>query len=162
VRLDEPASQARGLRAARLAVGCLATALLLGGCRSEGAETVSIRWAEKPKQYAPGALPRDRIAQGEVVATGGELELRAEDLRVLDGAGRELESSVAFISGYAPSIEPLNQLSDLPEDEERRIGRLATIGAEPVPLTVSWRLPRGADPAVKIDYGEGALPLPAG
>jgi hypothetical protein len=167
MRLDESAARARRLRP--FAPGILAVALaalpVLPGCGSDGAEAqaggAEVAWVAEPEVYRPPSLPRDRILQGEVVAKGSEeVELRAEDLRLLDPEGRELEASAAFISGYAPSIEPLNQLSDLPEDEERRIGRLATVGSEPVPLTVSWTQPRGSSEAAEIELGAGRLPVP--
>ncbi len=137
------------------------------GCGSdEAAEAdrpeAELAWVEPPKLYRPPNLPRDRIAQGEIASEDEPIELHADELRVLDADGGEVDAAVAFVSGYVPSIEPLNQLSELPEDEERRLGRLATVVDDPVPLTISWRQPPGSGRPVELDYGPGALPIPRG
>jgi hypothetical protein len=93
-----------------------------------------------------------------------QLKLTAAQLKVVDGHGRRIKSSVVFSSTYVRSIYPHNGIGpteprDYPEAEQRRVGYLLELEAgKSAPLTVSWRQPRGR-PAVSIDYGEGSLPV---
>jgi hypothetical protein len=91
-----------------------------------------------------------------------QLKLTAAQLKVVDGHGRRIKSSVVFSSTYVRSIYPHNGIGpteprDYPEAEQRRVGYLLELEAgKSAPLTVSWRQPRGR-PAARIDYGKGSL-----
>jgi hypothetical protein len=93
-----------------------------------------------------------------------ELKLNAAQLKLVDGRGRGIRSSVVFSSTYVRSIYPHNGIgptgpAGYPEAEQRRVGYIVVLEAgKSSPLTVSWREPRGRT-AARIEYGKGSLPL---
>lgn len=141
-----------------MAVGVLA--VLAAGCG--GGEPEPLAWSGVPRAERPPSLPGDTVLTGTVRNPSDEdVELRAGDVRVLDARGRALRSSAAFLSGFVYSHVPYNRGRDevpaaLPRREQERLGRVVRIEAgASAPLTVSWR-----GRAVRIDYGEGTLPVP--
>jgi hypothetical protein len=137
----------------------LALLVLAAGCG--GDEDQPLAWSRAPVVNRSPTLPDDRVLQGTVRnETDEAIELRAQDVRVLDRRGHRLRSSAAFLSGFVYSHVPYNRGRDevpaaLPRREQERLGRVVRIEAgSTAPLTVSWR---GA--AAQIDYGGGTLPV---
>jgi hypothetical protein len=99
--------------------------------------------------------------------SGQELSIRAPDVKLVDQDGRRIRSMAVFVSSFVRSNYPHNagQRSDpshYPLREQRRVGFLAEIKpGKTVPLTVSWRDPRGSRTAARIVYPGGSLPVPA-
>ena len=136
------------------------TALALAGC---GEDREPLAWSGDPSVTRSPSLPEDRVMTARVRNTSDEpIELRAEDVAVLDGAGKRLRSSAAFLSGFVYSHVPYNRGREevpaaLPRREQERLGRIVRIPAGgTAPLTVSWR---GED-AARIDYEKGSLRVP--
>lgn len=139
------------------------TALAAAGCGDDEPPRDPLAWARAPVVERSPTLPDDRVMSARVRNTSGEpVELRADDVAVLDGGGRPLRSSAAFLSGFVYSHVPYNRGRDelpsaLPRREQERLGRVVRIDAGgEAPLTVSWR----GGGAARVDYGRGSLPVP--
>jgi hypothetical protein len=137
--------------------------LALVGCsgNSKGADK-PLTWQDSPRLIK---TPRhDRVLIGRVTNVSGErLVVEAKNVKLIDSDSRRVRASVAFISSFVKSNFPHNNgPMRIPEAEQVRLGQLAEIdpGASS-PLTVAWHEPPGPASAVRIDYGRGALPVPA-
>lgn len=121
-------------------------------------------WAGRPKVFAHDTLPHDRILRGRVKNDSlRELEVKASELVLRDAAGRRLKAAPVFLEAFVHGLlPPAGNEGDLPKAEVARLGRLAAF--EPsgrAPLTVAWRdEPGGVGPPVRIEYGDGELPVP--
>jgi hypothetical protein len=143
------------------AATALAGLILLVGGDSEApaGRAGSLIWAQEPKLLLPPDLPRDRILYGQVRNDSlRDLRLRADDLRVLDGAGRALKSDGRFLQAYAHGLYgafPTGR--DIGDYERRRLGVILTLKpGRTAPLTVAWH---GTD-ARAIRLGDVRLPVP--
>jgi hypothetical protein len=151
-----------------IAATVLAAITALGGCGESGGGgdlgTRPLVWVEAPRALDPPGLPDDRIVTGTVRNESLEpVELTAAEVRVVDAERDALDGSVAFLSGFVKPIEPANSGGPDPfaGEDLARLGRELTLDpGKTAPLTVSWRQPEGAPPAVAIDYRVGSLPLP--
>jgi hypothetical protein len=135
----------------------------MAGCGDGGEGSGGLAWKSDPDVIVPPRLAGDRILRGEV--TNNSLErvvVEAKDLRVLDGEGRRVDASAVFLEGYLHSLyPPTNRPTPYPEAERRRLGQVAEIEpGKSTPLTVSWHEPKGPRTPVRIDYGNGSLPIP--
>lgn len=76
--------------------------------------------------------------------------------------GARVEGTATFVSSFLHGLyPPTREPGKLSESELRRTGRLAVIEPrETVPVTLAWRLEEGEPGPVRVDYGEGSLPLP--
>jgi hypothetical protein len=146
----------RLLIAFAIVVAAIVTAVVLitRSGNEKAAETgTALSWEEEPRLYGLTALPRDRVAIGNVVNSGSEpLTLSAGDFEIRDREGRDLASRVQFIDTRHPSPGSL----ELGADVELAPGRLS-------PLTIAYRLePRVTEPLTVFFEGARALPLPEG
>jgi hypothetical protein len=91
-----------------------------------------------------------------------DVKLDASKLTVKDGDGRPLRSSAQFAASFAHGLYGAYQKPNpLPPDELSRLGLRVTIRpGQSAPLTVAFRVRRETRQPVRIDYGEGLLPVP--
>jgi hypothetical protein len=142
----------------------LALVLPLGGCGGDGEDGAApLGWKGDPDIVVPPRLPGDRILRGEV--TNGSLDrvvVDAKDVKLLDGDGRRVEATATFLSSYVHSIyPPTNRPAPYPAAERERLGQIAQLEpGQSAPLTVSWHEPKGPRTPVRLDYGNGSLPIP--
>ena len=155
-------SRLRLAAAAALAVAAaVAIALLVSGGASGDAQQLG--WDGKPKLFKSGK-PTDRVLYGRFENTSREtLDLDTDRARLLDAEGNEVRSTVVFLEAFAHSLFAWSQRPQkLTEFERRRLGQLATLKpGQDLPITVSWRVPAGEKPPVKVDFGTSELKLPA-
>jgi hypothetical protein len=153
----------------RLAVAvALAAAAALAGvlllARSAGGDDGRLAWNGTPALVQASA-PTDRILYGRLRNDSLEdVDLRYQDVRVLDADGREVQSAVRFIAAFAHGLYPWSQRpDDVGDFERRRLGEIATLKpGQAAPITLSWRVPPGARQPVKVDFGTTELALPRG
>jgi hypothetical protein len=118
-------------------------------------------WEKKPRVFKNPNLPDDRILTGTVRNDSLEATVVARDLGVRTDAGDEMESAAIFAPTFIRGVFPQNRGDEIPESEQLRIGLRARLEpGKTAPLTVSWR--QQGERAVLVDYGAGALPVPAG
>lgn len=144
------------------ALGASTVILAATGCGSDERETSGrLAWAKPPVIYSQST---DRVLQGMIRNNGLQrVDVVASDLRMLDAEGRRVPGVATFALGYVHSNYPLTREPDLPDSEQRRLGRRTFI--EPgrqVKLTLAWRVTPGGGRPVSISYGTGQLPIPAG
>ena len=147
-------------RRAALALAVVAIAGC-GGGDDEAREGEGLVWQGQPQSVRQETLPDDRILSGHVSNKGAEpVELEAAAIRVIDGDGRALPGNAVFLQTYLHRLDPPTRERQMSEEERRRTGLAARIEPDgSVPLTVAWR-ERGGRRAVRVDYGEGSLPVP--
>jgi hypothetical protein len=134
-----------------------------GGDDSKGDGPLS--WAQTPQVFTPQALPRDRVLSGRVRNDSLErVDLRVEDVKLVDREGRPVAGSIRFLAGFVHGVyPPTREPRRLPDSELLRTGQIARIlPGKLAPLTASWRTQPGRERPVRIDYGRGSLPVPAG
>jgi hypothetical protein len=123
-----------------------------------------LTWQARPRLFAPEGLPSDRVLNGRVRNESlRRVDLRAEELKLLDEGGRRVAGSAIFRYGFVHGLyPPTREPSKVPDAELLRTGRIARIlPGRSVPLTISWRTRAGDGRPVRIDYGRGALDIPA-
>lgn len=153
------------MRLARVGFAIALAALVLAGCGGGGGGhgSGSLRWDKDPTVVVPEALPTDQVVSGIVRNDSlRELRLTAAKVKLLDAAGRRVPGVTVFLDAYLHGLYPPTRGPfPRPEAEQARIGLIARVkpGAK-LPFTVAWRLPAGAKPPVRIDYGLGWLPIP--
>jgi hypothetical protein len=145
----------------RRALSALVLLLVLAaGCG--GDSSGDLVWEKKPRVFKNPNLPDDRILTGTVRNDSLEVvTVVARDLGVRTDAGDEMESAAIFAPTFIRGVFPQNRGDEIPESEQLRIGLRARLEpGKTAPLTVSWR--QQGERAVLVDYGAGALPVPAG
>jgi len=120
-------------------------------------------WAKAPLVFTPERLPSDRTLSAEVANdTLRDLRVRAKSMVVVDGRGTKLQTVARFARTYSHGLYPPTQRPRGYENGNQ--ARLEGIyvdlkPGERAPLTVSWRLRKGAQPPFRLDYGAGSLPI---
>lgn len=144
-----------GLAALAVAVGAI------GGGEGEG-QGGPVAWAEQPRLLTPATLPSDRILSGRIRNTSlRRVRIEARDVRLETTGGERVEGTATFVASFLHGLyPPMREPGRLAESELRRTGRLAVIEPrETVPITLAWRLEEGESGPVRVDYGQGSLPL---
>lgn len=148
-----------------LTVGLVAVAALVNvflGSAGEGRGD-SLSWAAQPRLLTPATLPDDRILSGRIRNTSlRRLRIEARDIRIETASGGQVEGTATFTAGFLHGLyPPMRQPGRLSESELRRLGRLAIIEPrQTIPITLAWRLERGEPRPVRVNYGQGSLPVP--
>jgi hypothetical protein len=153
---------------AALAALALGAVLALGGCGDDGsgsAKSSVVSWDGKPLVVRQPELPDDTIVSGRIRNKSGKtLSLEAADVTVVAPDGAEVRSTARFQTGVTHSLYPPRETPQEanPRFEAERLGQAATIKpGKTVPLVVSWRVTRDAEPPVRVELGSGAsLKLP--
>jgi hypothetical protein len=154
-----------GRAGALAAVGAL---MLLGAAAcggDDGNGDGPLRWAGTPRVFTPQTLPRDRVLSGRIRNDSLErVDLRAQDLKLVDRRGRRIAASITFLAGFVHGLyPPTREPRRLPDSELLRTGRIARIlPGKLAPITASWRTRPGRGRPSRIDYGRGSLPVPTG
>ena len=119
-----------------------------------------LMWEKKPRVFTNANLPDDRVLAGTVRNDTLEtVTLVARELGVRTPGGDEMESAAVFAPTIIRGVFPQNRGTDIPENEQLRIGLRARLRpGETAPLTVSWR--QQGEQAAVVDYGAGTLPVP--
>lgn len=143
--------------AAAVAVGLLvALALASGG---EDGSSAKLAWATKPVVQTPQYLPRDRVLVSQIRNDSfQEVDLVADDVRVLDPDGEPLRSTAQFPAEYAQGSFAPDQRPQTPDsDALRQRGKIVTIKpGQKAPLTLSWSVSPGGKQPVRVDLGVGS------
>ena len=146
-------------------VVALAVVIAVGavGGGERGGGDGPLAWAGDPRLITPATLPRDRVLSGRV--RNGSLRpvrIDARDVRIETAGGARVEGTATFLATFVHGLYPPTRgPSRLPESELRRLGRLAVIEPrQTAPITLAWRLEEGEPAPVRMDYGQGSLPLP--
>lgn len=147
--------------AALALAGVIVALLLLTG--SAGGEQGKLGW-EGESTVVQSGRSTDRVLVGTLRNDSLEdVDLRADDVRVLDADGDEIRSTARFLAGFA---HPLFAWSQEPEDigdyERRRLGEIVTIKpGQTAPLVLSWRLASDdGSAAERVDLGAAVMTLP--
>ncbi len=147
-----------------LAAAIVAAALPLACGDGDGLEGGDLAWVRDPKVFREPDLPRDRVLVGVVRNDSlRRLKVVAADVRAVDEDGRALRGNATFIKGYIHALYPPTRPppGGLPESELERLGKEVRLDpGGTAPLSIAWRVPRGAERPVRIDYGAGFLPIP--
>ena len=91
------------------------------------------------------------------------MKVVAADVRAVDADGKALRGNATFVKGYIHALYPPTRPppGGLPESELERLGKEVRLDpGGTAPLSIAWRVPRGAEGPVRIDYGAGFLPIP--
>ncbi len=145
--------------AALVAAAVIAGALLLAG----GAQGGEGRLAWQDAQLFDASRDTDKILAGKVRNTSlQDIDIDVEDVRMFDASGREVRSALRFREAFAHGIFPWSQKpKDMGDFERRRLGEVVKIRpGQSAPLTLSWRVAKGGEPPVKVDFGPAELDLP--
>ena len=146
--------------AALVAAAAVVAAVLLSG----GGASATLSW-EGDKLVFRSGKPTDRVLTGKIKNTSLEdVTIDTEDIRLLDAQGREVQSTARFLAAFAHGRYPWSLRGDDPRDlgpsERTMLGEMTKIRpGQVVPLTLSWRVPRGADAPVTVDFGSTSLAL---
>lgn len=145
---------------AAIAAALLAVVLLLAPWAGE--DEGALAWKGKVRIFDSG-IPTDRILYAEVRNTSLEdVDLAARDVRALDRDGKALHSAARFLAAFAHGIFPYSDRADASSSERRRLGEIATLRpGQAIPITLSWRVPKGGSPPVRVDFGATEVDLPA-
>ena len=141
------------------AVAIAATALLTG---SAGGDARSLEWQGKVEVFESG-VATDEILYSKVRNSSlRDVDLDVEDVRVYDKDGERVQASVRFLAAFAHGIFPWSQKPDrLGDFERRRMGEIATLKPrQAVPITLAWRVPKGAPRPARVDLGPAELQIP--
>ena len=147
--------------AALAGAAVLAAVLLFTGGADGGTGTLA--WATKPQVFRSGPAT-DRVLTARIEnASLRDVTFRSGDVRILDADGDEVRSTAVFLEAFVHGLWSWSQSpSELTEFERRRLGQLVTIKpGKTAPLALSWRVAKGAEEPVRVDFGGGAtLSLP--
>lgn len=140
-------------------------AVALGACGgSDEARTVGpLKWEGAPDVFTPETLPHDRILTGRIRnGSPRRVDLVAGKVRLVDGDGDTVKGSAVFSQTYGHGLfPPTREPRAVSDFERRRTGAIAQIQpGRAVPFTIAWRLSKGVDPPVRIEYGGGSLAIP--
>lgn len=143
------------------AAAVVAAAVLFTGGADGG--TGKLAWEGKPLVIKSGK-PTDRVLTGRIEnASLRDLDLDVDDARILDADGEKVEGTVRFLEAFVHGLWSWSQApAQLTKFERRRLGQIVTIKpGDTAPLALSWRTPRGEEPPVRVDFGDGTtLDLP--
>src|SRR3954454_18519461 len=100
--------------AARAALILAAAGLLVAGPACGGSDDELSRdqigpleWTNAPLLVTPETLPQDRILGGQIRNDSvREVRLRAKDVKIVDGGGKQMKGGVIFINGYSHPLAP--------------------------------------------------------
>ncbi len=151
--------------AALAAVGVVALAGGSGGEAGAGGGDPRPRfaWSGTPQVDAPRYLPRDRVLSGKLRNESlRDVKLVANNIRIVDAAGRPVRSTARFLAAYTHGLYPPTQRPKTPNpNEQQQLGEIVTIKPQQVvPLTLSWRVPKGGKQPERVDFGGASLALP--
>ena len=148
------------MRRAVAAVSLLLVVVLAGCGGDDDLGSGDLMWEKKPRVFTNANLPDDRVLAGTVRNDTLEtVTLVARELGVRTPGGDEMESAAVFAPTFIRGVFPQNRGTDIPENEQLRIGLRARLRpGETAPLTVSWR--QQGEQAAVVDYGAGTLPVP--
>ena len=155
------ASRTRLAAVAALAAAAVVVVALLAG----GGEAREVLAWEGEKTVFQSGKPTDRVLTGKVKNTSLEdVTIDVEDIRLLDDSGREVQSTARFLAAFAHGRYPWSLRGDDPRalgaQERTLIGEMTRLRPGQVaPLTLSWRVPPGGDPPVRVDFGSTSLAL---
>ena len=141
------------------AVAIAAVVLLTG---SAGGDAGRLEWHGKVRVFDSG-VPTDEILYSEVRnASLDDVDLDVTDVKVYDAEGRPVRASARFLAAFAHGIFPWSQRpKPLGDFERRRLGEVATLKpGQAVPITLAWRVPKGADRPARVDLGPAELKIP--
>jgi hypothetical protein len=141
--------------------------LAVSGC-GEGSSSEPkpiVSWQGKPLVVRQPELPDDTIVSGRIRNDSGKtLSLDAAEVRLVADDASAVRSTARFQTGVTHSLYPPREVprEANPRFEAERLGQAATIKpGQTVPLVVSWRVARDAEPPVRVDLGGGvSLKLP--
>lgn len=124
-----------------------------------------LAWKETPRIIRVEGLPRDRVLTGRLANESRRpAELSVDHVTVVDAEGGKVKSSVRFLSAFAHglfSAESINLYGQPGARERRRLGEIATLkSGDSIPITLSWRVPKGAAKPVRVDFGGSSVKLP--
>ena len=145
---------------ALVAAVALAAVVLVGA--AGGDDEGKLAWKGRPSMLHSGRAT-DRILYGQVRnASLKEVRLDVKKARVLDASGHPVQSTVRFLAAFAHSLYPWSMPQGRRGDfERRRLGETADMKpGQTVPLTVSWRVPRGGEQPTHVDFGPVSIDLP--
>lgn len=154
------ASRVKLSAAVALAAAAALAAVLVVAGGSRGDEG-RLAWSGTPALLRSGP-PTDHVLYGKIRNDSlKDVKLTAKDVRVLDGAGKPVRSSAVFLAAFAHGIYSYDDPAYDGDFERRRLGRIATVKpGQTLPVTVSWRIPVGARPPVKVAFGPATLVVP--
>ena len=142
------------------AVAIAAVALLAGS--AGGGQATALEWQGKVEVFDSG-VPTDEILYTKVRnASLRDVDLDVEDVKVYGEDGKQVEASVRYLAAFAHGIFPWSQKPDpLGDFERRRMGEIATLKpGQAVPITLAWRVPKGAPRPARVDLGPAELKIP--
>ena len=133
-----------------------------GGATQAATDTARLQWKSEPELILVPELPRDRILTGQI--RNGSLravDLESDRVQILDAEGRSLRATALFSQHFSHGLYPWSMHVKGSDFERRRLGKIATIKpGQAVPLTVSWRVPKGGSQPVEVRFDGGSLSLP--
>jgi len=159
----------RWAAAAVVLLAAVTGGLMLVGDRDEPrraaaatAGDVRLAWKAEPLLIRVPELPRDRIVTGRVRNTSlRPVDIEAERIQIVDARGHRLRSTARFLQGFVHGLYPASMHVRGSRFERTRLGKMATIKpGQDLPLTLSWRVPRGGSEPVEARFGGGSLSLP--
>jgi hypothetical protein len=156
------ASRQRLAAATALVVTAAVAALVLMAGSASGGSDSPLAWEGEQTAVQSGP-PTDHILGGVIRNDSLEnLDLRAEDVRIVDADGGELQSTARFSHAFAHGLYAWSQRpKDIGDFERRRLGEIVTLKpGQTAPVTLSWRVPPGAQAPRKVDFGSASLQLP--
>ena len=149
--------------AALVAAAVVALVLVLaGGAGGSSGESSDFAWGKDTK-LIPTERKGDHILYGSLRNDSlQEINLDVAGVKLYDEDDKVVQSSVRFLAAFAHGIYPWSQRpKPLGDFERRRLGEIARIQPDrTVPITLSWRVPEGAKPPVRVDFGPDDLRLP--
>jgi hypothetical protein len=157
------AAEAAGLRRG-LATAAVIAAAVVAAAGCGGDDGPRAEWGDKPVVVRHPELPGDRLLIGRVRnSSGKELRLDNGAVRVLDGDGRLVRTTVRFNLSAAHGLySPLDEPGKRPRFERERLGDAATLlPGRSVPLVVAWHAGAPAHAPAKVDLGPATLDVPA-
>jgi hypothetical protein len=139
------------------AVAVAAIVLLTGG---SAAGSGSVAWTGKVQVFST-AIPTDEVLYAKVRNTSlRDVRLDVVNAKVLNADGKEVRSSTRFLAAFAHGIFSWSQ-GPLTDFERRRLGQIATLKpGQAAPITVAWRVPKGAARPETLDLGQVELKIP--
>jgi hypothetical protein len=146
--------------AALAGAAVLAAVLLFTGGADGGSGKLA--WAGKPRVFKSGK-PTDRVLTARIENTSLKpVEIDVKDVRIVDADGEEVEGTARFLAAFVHGLWSWSQApAELTEFERRRLGQLVTIKpGQTAPVALSWRTPPGADPPVRVEFGDASVALP--